>query len=410
VCAEQPSLAVDALHQAVLKLYGPQSGNQTAGFRLASYSFQNLQSMLDNLNPPFIEDDINRADWLVISLADSSQAQPALIRRFLTERPDLLRDTRVIMFSFEAPYYFDATDISKFTAYFALYSKQPPFVDVAARLLFQELTPIGASPVSISGIGYDLISVMTPAPDQIIPLFLDLPIAPAGTSTTLTLEATPVPLFQIGDAIAVRTGVIKDHNGHAVPDGTVVQFSMMLTGEGGGILQQVDAVTTQGVGRASFGLDKPGLLEISVASEPAVISEVLQLDVSQAGPAAVTLVVPELTQSNAPTPQLAAVEQVDGYISKAGYPRFSAWIVAMLFIAFSMWIGYNAGIRWTNPRATLRWIIGIALGGLLAYNYLAFGMFGIFNWLPSSGLPGVLFFVLMGEFLGFAAGWAWSRR
>jgi len=410
LCAEQPSLAVDALQQAVLKLYGPQSGNQTAGFRLASHSFQNLQSMLDNLDPPFIEDDLNRADWVVISIADSSQAQPALIRRFLTERPDLLRDTRVIVFSFDTPYYFDATDISKFTAYFALYSKQPPFVDVAARLLFQELTPIGASPVSISGVGYDLISVMTPSPDQIIPLFLDLPTAPAGPSGALTPEATPVPLFQIGDTIAVRTGVIIDHNGHAVPDGTVVQFSMRLTGEGGGILQQVDAVTTQGVGRASFSLDKPGPLEISAASEPAVISNILQLDVSQAGPVAVTVVVPELTQSDAPTPQAAVVEEAEGYISKAGYPRFSAWIAAMLFIAFSMWIGYNAAIRLTNPRATLRWTIGIALGGLLGYNYLAFGMFGIFKWLPSSGLPGVLFFVLVGELFGFAAGWAWSRK
>lgn len=74
--------------------------------------------------------------------------------------------------------------------------------------------------------------------------------------------------------------MIKDANGHAVPDGTVVQFSMLLTGEGSGILQQVDAVTSKGVARAAFGLDKPGLLEIRVVSEPAVISEVLKLDVT----------------------------------------------------------------------------------------------------------------------------------
>ena len=54
----------------------------------------------------------------------------------------------VILFSFGAPYYFDTTTISKFTAYFALYSKQPQFVDVASRLLFQELSPTGAAPVS----------------------------------------------------------------------------------------------------------------------------------------------------------------------------------------------------------------------------------------------------------------------
>ncbi len=410
ICAEQPTLAVDAFQQAVLQLYGPQSGNQTTGFSLASYSFQNLQSMLNNQDIPFMESDINRADWVVISIADSSQGQPALIRRFLTERPDLLRDTRVIVFSFDAPYYFDATDISKFTAYFSLYSKQPQFVDVAARLLFQELTPTGASPVSIGGVGYDLISVMTPRPDQIIPLALDLKPDLTPTDTAVTPEATPVPLYQIGDTINIRSGVIVDHNGHAVPDGTVVQFSMMVTGEGGGILQQVDSVTTAGVARASFKLDSPGLLEIRAASEPAVISEVLQLDVSQAGPVAVTLVVPQLTQSNAPTPVPPVDNEGNSYISRDGYPRFLAWIVTMLFIGLCATLAFFGGSRLTDPRSALRWALGLSIGGLLAYNYLALGLFGIFGWLSSSGLGGVLLFVFVGELLGLAAGWAWSRR
>ncbi len=217
-CADQPSLANDALQQAVLQLYGPQSGNLTANFRLASYSLQNLQMMLDQLEIPLIEEDISRADWVVISLADASQGQLELISRFLRERPDLLREKHVVMFSFGAPYYFDTTTISKFTAYYALYSKQPQFVDVAARLLFQELTPIGASPVSISGIGYELISVLTPNPDQVIPLYLDLEPAPENPDSVSTPEPTPIPLFRIGDTIAIRTGVILDNNGHSVPD------------------------------------------------------------------------------------------------------------------------------------------------------------------------------------------------
>ena len=196
-----------------------------------------------------------------------------------------------------------------------------------------------------------------------------------------------------------------DNNGHPVPDGTVVQFSMMLTGEGGGILQQVDAVTTQGVARAAFGLDKPGLLEISVTSEPAMISNVLQLDVSQSGAVAVIVVTPELTQSIEPTPQPTAVVEEDAYISTEGYPRFSAWLVAMLFIAFSIWVAYGMGIRIANRRSAFRWALGIVLGGSLAYNYLVFGMFGMMNWLIASGLSGVIIFVFMGELLGFAAGW-----
>jgi len=185
---------------------------------------------------------------------------------------------------------------------------------------------------------------------------------------------------------------------------------MMLTGEGGGILQQVDAVTTQGVARAAFGLDKPGLLEIRVVSEPAVISEVLQLDVSQSGAVAVTVVVPELTQSTEPTPEAPVVVVEDSYISNQGYPRFSAWFVTMLFVAFSVWLGYGIGSRITENRSAIRWALGIALGGLIAYNLLAFGLFGSTVWLIASGITGLILFIFAGELIGFAAGWVWSRR
>ena len=56
-----------------------------------------------------------------------------------------------------APYYYDATDISAFTAYYGLYSKLPGFIEVAARILFQEISPQGNSPVSIPGVAYELI-------------------------------------------------------------------------------------------------------------------------------------------------------------------------------------------------------------------------------------------------------------
>ena len=409
-CVEQPSLAVDALQQAVLRLYGPESGNQTTNFRLTSHSFQTLQAMLDNQSPEFIESDLARADWVVLSLRDASQGQPMLISRFLRERPDLLRNRHLILFSFGAPYYFDTTTISKFTAYFALYSKQPQFVDVAARLLFQELTPAGASPISIPGIGYDLISVMAPDPNQIIPLSLDLAPVPAAIGTPLTPEPTQIPLFKIGDTIAVRTGVIMDHNGRPVPDGTVVQFSVLLTGEGGGILKQVDATTMQGVARAAFGLDKPGLLEINVMSEPAVISETLQLDVSPSGAVAVTVIVPELTQSAAPTPETPVLEEEDAYVSRQGYPRFLAWFIAMLFVAFSVWILYGIGSRIRDTRTALRLALGVALGGIGAYNFLAFGLLGITAWLATRGISGVIAFIFMGELIGFIAGFIWSRQ
>lgn len=409
-CPVQTVFAADALQQTILRLYGPQSGNQTANFQMTSHSLKTLQALLDNQAPPLIEDDLKRANWVMLLLRGASQEQPALVSRFLRERPNLLRDKKLILFSFGAPYYFDTTTTSKFTAYFALYSKQPQFVDVAARLLFQELTPAGASPVSIPGIGYDLISITSPNPDQIIPLSLDLPPLPAVTEAAFTPEPTPIPLFKIGDTIAIRAGVIKDHNGHPVPDGTVVQFSMLLTGEGGGIVKQVDAVTTQGVARATFGLDKPGLLEIRVTSEPAAISEALLLDVSQSGVAAVTVIVPQMTEPAPPTPLPPVVKAKDPYVSEQGYPLFPAWLLAMLFVGGSVWIAYGIGSRVRGTRATLRWILGIAAGGFVAYNLVAFGALGINEWLLPRGLSGVIALVFVGELVGFIAGLIWARQ
>jgi beta-N-acetylhexosaminidase len=410
VCLDQPLLAVDAMQSTILRLYGPSSGNQASDFRMSSHSFKNLQDLLDGLEPPFIETDITRADWVIISITGATHSQPELVSRFLREWQDLLRDKRVILFSFGAPYYFDSTDISNITAFFALYSYQPPFVDVAARLLFKELTPIGSSPVSIPGIGYDLISMMTPDPDQLISLSLDLAPIPVPTGTPSTPEPTPIPLFRIGDTIAIRTGTIRDHNGHAVPDGTVVRFSMVLTGEGGGILQQVDTTTTQGVARTSFGLDKPGLLEIRAASEPATISAVLQLDVSQSGAVAVTVVVPELTESPQPTSLPPIVPVEDEFISTEGYPRFSAWFLSMLLIVFSVWVGFWFGRRFMAREGAIRIALGVLVGGLVAYNYLVLGLPGGTDWLTSNGLTGTLVVVLFGEMLGFGAGWVWSRQ
>src|SRR4030095_3545030 len=113
---------------------------------------------------------LERADWIVISLTDVANGQIELLRRFFSERPNLIRNKKVILFSFTGPYYLDPTDISKLTAYYGLYSKQPAFVEVAARLLFQQqqITLQGASPVSIPAVGYDLHDATQPDADQSI--------------------------------------------------------------------------------------------------------------------------------------------------------------------------------------------------------------------------------------------------
>ncbi len=409
-CPPQASLAVDALQQAIVKLYGPASGNQTSSFRLSSFSFSDVADLLAGKPPPYLQENLNFADWVVISMTDNSAAQAELISNFLAEKQDVLRDKRVILFAFGPPYYLDATDISRLTAYYALYSKLPPFVEVAARLLFKELTPPGASPVSISGLGYDLISVTSPDPNQIISLILDLPALPAATNEP-TPAATPVPLFKIGDTIAIRTGVIKDHNGQPVPDGTVVRFSMNLTGEGGGILQQADAITAGGIARVSFGLDKPGLLQIRATSDPALVSEVLQLDVSSGGqPAAVTVIVPQLSPAAQSPPGQTPQPAEDEFISPQGGLRFTAWLLTMLILLLGSAIVFVAGSRLVGARWATRWALCSLAGGLLVYNYISLGLPGGPEFALGSGIGGILLMVCSGLILGWAGGWLWLRQ
>jgi beta-N-acetylhexosaminidase len=410
-CPPQSVPDFQALENAVTQLYGPQSGNQTSSsFRMSSYSFKDIGDFLAGKSPPYLPADLGSADWVIFSLVNSNSGQVQLLSNFLSGQQDLLRNKHVILFAFGAPYYLDATDISRLTAYYALYSKQAPFAEVAARLLFQELTPSGASPVSIPGLGYDLITITSPDPKQIIPLSLDVATAPVAANAP-TPAATAVPLFKIGDTIAIRAGPIHDHNGKTVPDGTVVHFSMSVTGEGGGILQQADSTTTGGNARVSFGLDKPGLLQIRATSEPALISEVLQLDVSSGGqPAAVTVIVPQLTPQVQPpvikTPQPATNE----FITDEGRPRFSAWLVTVILILAGAIGALYSGLRLQSVHWGTRWALCALAGGLLVYNYFAIGMPGSARFAVENGMGGILILTILGLLAGWGAGWAWSQR
>lgn len=411
-CPPQPTLAVQAFQQAVLRLYGSDKGGDVLAKHLSSYSFEDLSRMLEHSGGQALEIDLRRTDYVILSLVDSANDQARILRRFLSERQDLLRDKQIILFAFGAPFYLDATDISKLTAYYGLYSRTSAFVEVAVRLLYQELSPHGASPVSIPGIGYDLISATSPDPNQIIPLFLDSQPASvsASDSTGLTPEPTSIPLFEIGDTVAVRTGIILDHNGHPVPDGTVVRFSFVILGEGGGIVEQKEVVTVGGVGRASFKLDKPGLFEIRATSEPAVLSESLQLDVSRGVSAAVTVIVPfppvtfEPMAESTPTP----LETGGGALTESGYPRLGGWLIVIILLGIETWLSYWVGYTLFSPRWAVRWALCSLLGGLAIYNYLALGLPGSVLLVSRGGIMMVLGMTTIGLLLGGSIAWLWA--
>ena len=282
-----------------------------------------------------------------------------------------------------------------------------PFVEVAARLLFQELNPVGSLPVSVSGIGYDLLSATAPNPEQIIDLSLDLPINPDNTPG-VTPELTSTPFFKVGETISVKTGVILDHNNRQVPDGTGVRFTLTSNLEGK-ILQIVDTVTSRGIARTAFSINQPGLVEIRAIVDPSVTSVVLQLDITSEG--VIVTVVPATQESQiatatiteTPTPSPVKLTSLE-----SGYPGLTGWFLMILIISMMSWLAYFLGVRYYSGHWGIRWVLSILLGGFGAYTYLVLGFPGGRIWIQSSGLMAVVELVLIMAGLGWIGGYSWT--
>jgi beta-N-acetylhexosaminidase len=418
-CLWQEGLPADALQKTILRLYGSTGSGQVFESRLNSFPLQELEAMLKGESTTDIEGILTRADWIVISLTDVRSGQIGLLQRFFSERPNLIRNRNVILFSFTAPYYLDATDISKPTAYYALYSKQPAFVEVAARLLFQQMAAQGASPVSILAVEYDLIEVTSPDPAQVIPLAEDKVMEATPTGETPTVEAaaitstpTEIPPYRIGDTIAVRAGPILDHNQHLVPDGTPVIFIMTTRDETGEIPLQMISNTVDGMARASFALNRPGAVEIRVVSEPAMVSNVVQMKATGDEGFVPVIITPTSPITNTPEPMVptATPAPESDLITPEGYPRVGIWLLVMLAEIGGAVLVFWAVSTTVSRRWALRWALCVFLGGMLAYNYLAFGFPGAKEWIASSaGAFGVLILTFAGEAIGALGAWAWMQ-
>jgi beta-N-acetylhexosaminidase len=406
-CIDKPILSTDAMQLAVKRLYGPSASGLVSLSHLSSFSFDKQQY-------PELVNALGRANWIVISTLDLPDASPqsATLRRFLSEKQSLLNNKKVILFSFSAPYYLDATDISKLTAYYGMYAESDPFIEVAARLLFQEISPAGSLPVSVPGTGYDLISATAPDPKQVISLSWEFPASTSTATTptpdaTLTPEPTVAPLIRVGDTISVRTGVIVDHNQRPVPDGTVVRF-ILSQGESG-LIQQVESATTQGVAIAAFRLDQPGPSEINATSEPARVSNTLQLNVTKEG-VTVIIITPTAEATPLPvqpTPTPEPLPTPSPLTTSNGYPNFFGWSMVLLVMIAGVSLTYWLASQMVDQQWTVRWSLLVLAGGLITYNYLVLGFPGGGLWLDGRGLPAFLQAVLVGQGIGFAIGWFW---
>ncbi|MCX6055764.1 MAG: hypothetical protein NTZ74_12805 [Chloroflexi bacterium] len=415
-CDEQNIFLAEKLRSSVERLYGPAAGEQVESFRLSAYTFENLRELLDDANPPEnLKAELQSAAWIVISFTEfqKSSAESILFQRFFSEQPELARNKKIIGFAFNAPYYLDATDISKFTAYYAVYSKIPVFIDVAARILFQEIIPTGVLPVSVTSVGYDLITATTPDPNQIIPLLVEVPALGETDSETPTPVATEEQLYKVGDTLPLQTGTIIDHNGNPVPDGTVVRF-LIDTHSASGSVEQIEAQTINGIARTTYRISNLGMLELRVSADPAQVSQILGLDITDAG-GLITSIQPtfsptdETEVTKSPVPEIPS--ETEPSSAPAGkFPFFGDWVLSnILILAFSSGVygwGRYRKIREWNPRLPF----ATGLSGYIVYLYIVAGMPGSERIIQSGEISVILLFVSAGCLMGVGIGMLWHLK
>jgi len=383
-CEPFPVLPVDSLEKTILRLYGPKGAEQIAQDRVHSLSFEQLKAFLQpSEQTPLSEEERARieqsllaAEWIVFAMLDlNPRDYPAsdAVKVFLKERSDSLRDKKIIVLAYNAPYYLDTTEISKLTAYYGVYSKMPPFVEASVRALFQEFMPSGASPVTIAGVNYDLVTQMEPRPDQAIEIKM---FFPPGSATV-----------NVGTTIRVYTRPILDRNGHLVPDGTPVTFRAFYPVDGLYLSPQ-ETTTVNGIANAAILAERPGQLEITATSGQATNSLPLVLTVVGDQPVTATPP-PTPTETPTPVPPTPTPEPTPEAtpVPPASLPPRHApgWADLILSLGIMLVAGgagqalLNDG--WSPPRRVVRLLLLSLACGLAGYVLLSVG------WLHLAGLP-----------------------
>jgi beta-N-acetylhexosaminidase len=413
-CRQQYSIDIDALKNAVIRLYS--GSGEVLTSNLNSYSFQDLLDMLNaGTGQLQIENDLRGADWVVFAMDSVSSDIPAsqALRQFLDLRPDLIQGKRLIVFAMSEPYALDATDISKLSAYYALYSRSSSFIEIAARILFHEIQPAGHLPVSVPGIGYEILEATSPDPNQVIHIYQDIPGASQSEGTQ-----TPIPTtnpLKIGDPISIVSGVVLDHNGNKVPDGTIIRFTLYHDGDSVPA-QIVESQTSQGITKANLMIDQSGEIVIRADSGSAVNSDTLTFEIPPESITPTPLLdtqtpTPSLTPTVLPTDTPTRTPQatmIPAEIPEQGNIQFGDWVMALLLATSISGVNY-----WLiNLKSDLRWGVRAALlpliGGMFMYIYLAINMPGSETMLKQMGIWGVILFVLIGAGLGAGGTWLWK--
>jgi beta-N-acetylhexosaminidase len=424
-CSHTVDIPVSAFANIVTRLYGQGAAGQIGEWNLSSFTMGDLDNYLGNLPTeipaiPLVpietfEESLFSTDWIVFSILRSSESVfgSSALKTLLDTRQDLVLDKRVVVFAHDVPYELDSTDISKIDIYYSMYAKSEPFIEYAARLLFQEVTADGNSPVSIPGVGYDLIEITFPDPEQVIEFSVSI-------NDEVITEESEIENPLVGDLLGVQTGIITDMNGNQVPNGTPVEFILSYQGENIPSLE-ITNTTVEGVARITETLNRGGALEIRVESLSARTSELVVLNIQGDSVEGSTGTPPAEEPSTPPAPtetsepgalptEAGSGSNMNGSNGDVGVDLddlFLSLIATFITggVAFLISSMYQGAFLYR-----LRFVIITVVGSLLGYNYLALGLPGsslVFNELGRA--TGVILSIIGGG-IAFGAVLYWWRR
>jgi beta-N-acetylhexosaminidase len=447
-CAPVSYIDSQMLKTAIVRLYGPAATGQITPWRVNSFTFDELEEYMTapapeegeeageetsaTPEPHPIEPVLETADWVIFAMLGpvGSASQPNVVRRFLAEYADTLQNRNLIVLAYDAPYYLDATEINKLSAYYVAYSRVDPFIETSLRAMFGEFVPVGKPPVNVPGINYDLLTQTSPDPAQTIVVNYtinkpeDFTLTPEPTEE---ITPTPTPTEeglppesqpQIGDILRMQTSVIVDRNDNPVPDGTRLQFIFTYPQEA--LENSVTVTTRDGVAETVNTLDRAGQLDISVQTDPVPRTTVLQLTVQpgefvptwtpEATGTATQTPTPEPPPTLSPTP-LPTLAPGGENGTSSGSTGLGDLVLALFGALIIGGAGYYV-LRFRNK--PVEWALRVALwsviGGLGLYVAYAVGLPGA-DWLRrQSGVWTAGWVALFGGLASLVIAWLMGRQ
>jgi beta-N-acetylhexosaminidase len=446
-CVVDVPIAPDDLSNIILRLYGPEATDQLVGDEITSITFTDLEEFLNSppasdtapasiptVTPlptalpeateavqanasPVPTDEVAEGDegsglskgektakaikdasWILFAMLDvdeGSQPQSTVVKRFLRQHSDDLASKNVAVFALNAPYFLDATEISKLNAYYGVYSKTQPFLEDAVRALFRSFTPTAAPPVSVAGTRFSSLSErLAPNPD----LPVDLRIASEDGSILvdpLLNEDEAPPVIDSGDQVQLQAGPIVDRNGNPVRDGETVEFVVTIDGDTAG--QRVEqAVTRSGIATRDVQADRGGVMQVAARVGDAQSAKPLQV-VVQSTAVAETAAASTDAQTAAPAPtatpeQVAMAEPADASavtqpVVEPPLPspmNLASLVISLLTITVMVSMLVIVQVRVLPRRTLVHSILWAVNCGLVAYILYGYGLIPGSGWLQAS--------------------------